>query len=124
MLDYEDYLRVRGLELWDKDSERAVKTRKVCAARNDSEFFREAVMVRPDVTVANIAIILLHQVDVLLHRLIERQKRDFLREGGIREQMSRARREARKWQSPQNPQSPQSPQSSPSSPSSQSFEEE
>ena len=54
--------------------------------------------IRSDETVANIAIILIHQADVMLHRLIELQKADFLQQGGIREQMSRARREYRSAQ--------------------------
>ncbi len=92
LLDYEDYLRVRGLETWTKDCDKAVRTRRVCAFNRDSSFYRHAVMIRSDETVANIAIVLIHQADVLLERLIERQKRDFLAQGGIREQMSAARR--------------------------------
>lgn len=34
----------------------------------------------------------------MLLRLIERAKSDFLRNGGVREEMSRARREYRGWQ--------------------------
>lgn len=113
LLDYEDYLRVRSLETWDKDSEKAQQTRRVCKAHSDSEFYRKAVEIRSDETVANICIILIHQADVLLYRLIERQKQDFLQQGGIREQMSAARRKHRQeWRT-------QSAQRSPSSPSSQ-----
>lgn len=111
LIDYEDFLRVRDLERWDKNSEKAVITRRICASNNDSAFFREAVKVRSAETVANIAIILIHQADVLLYRLIERQKDDFLRQGGIREQMSSARREFRYNQSAQSPRSSQSSQS-------------
>lgn len=102
LIDYEDYLRVRDLEIWDKNSEKAITTRRICSRRNDSAFYREAVKVRTAETVANIAIILIHQADVLLYRLIERQKADFLRQGGIREQMSAARREYRKARSSMN----------------------
>ena len=77
LLDYEDYLRVRDLEIWDKESEKALITRKICATNRES--------------VANIAIILIHQADTLLKKLINRQKQDFLQQGGIREQMSQAR---------------------------------
>lgn len=120
LIDYEDYLRVRDLHQWEKNCEKALQTRRICAANNDSAFFREAVKVRSDETVANIAIILIHQADVLLHRLIERQKADFLKEGGIREQMTRARLEHRRQQqSSPSTQSTQRPQSSPSTPNSQ-----
>lgn len=95
LIDYEDFLRVRELEIWDKNSEKALKTRHICARNTDSAFFRNAVKNRSAETVANIALILIHQADLLLYRLIERQKQDFLQNGGIREQMTRARIEYR-----------------------------
>ena len=48
LLDYEDYLRVRGLEQWNLDSEKAQQTRRVCAKHNDSAFYREAIKERND----------------------------------------------------------------------------
>lgn len=48
LLDYDDYLRVRRLELWDYNSEKAVTTRRICAGRNDSAFYRESIKVRSD----------------------------------------------------------------------------
>lgn len=98
LLDYEDYLRTRNLDLWDKNSDKAVRTRGICKRNNDTSFYRDAVAIRSDETVANICIILIHQADVMLHRLIERQKADFLIQGGIREQMSMARRDVRNKQ--------------------------
>ena len=96
LLDYEDFLRVNGYEIWDKDSDMAIQTRKVCAKHNDSAYYREAIAVRKAETIANIAIVLIHQADVLLSGLIERQKSDFLRQGGVREEMTRCRMEYRK----------------------------
>ena len=95
LLDYEDYLRVRDLEIWDKESEKALITRKICATNHDSAYYREAVKIRSDETVANIAIILIHQADTLLKKLINRQKQDFLQQGGIGEQMTQARKSYR-----------------------------
>lgn len=120
LIDYEDYLRVRDLTLWDKNSEKALKTRNYCRCHNNSEEYREAVAVRSDETVANICIILIHQADVMLQNLIERQKADFLSQGGIREQMSAARRFARSQQGAQSTQSSRSSQSTQSTQSSQS----
>lgn len=102
LIDYEDFIRTRDFELWEKNSTKAVATRRICATNNDSSFFREAVRIRSAETVANIAIILIHQADVLLYRLIERQKADFLRQGGIREQMTKARLQYRNNQSSQS----------------------
>ena len=91
LVDYEDYLRVRDLDAWPKDSPKAGKTRAVCRAHPESDFYRERVKLRSPETVANIAIILIHQTDYLLMRLIESAKQRFLKEGGIREAMTRAR---------------------------------
>ena len=95
LLDYEDYLRVRGLEQWKLDDPRAVKTRAFCKAHLDSAIYREKIRERSDETIANIAITLIHQCDVLLRGMIEWMKRDFIENGGIKEEMFRARKE---WQ--------------------------
>ena len=89
--DYEDYLRVRGLEQWREDDERFIRTRELCVKHNNSDYYRKAIPLRTDETIANIAIIMLRQTDYLLYRLIERLKSDFLENGGKREEMTRAR---------------------------------
>ena len=50
---------------------------------------------RDDITVANVALVLIHQTDYLLKRLLEKYKTEFLQDGGIKEQMSAARRQWR-----------------------------
>jgi four helix bundle suffix protein len=57
--------------------------------------FREFIDSRPGPVVANIVISLIHQTNYLLDRQIRRLEQDFLREGGLRERMSRARLAAR-----------------------------
>ena len=91
LIDYEDYLRVRGLEQWVPDDERCQKARRVVAQHNDSAYYREAIQIRSDEAVANIAITLIHQTDAMLVKLIEKLKEQFVQQGGIREEMSRAR---------------------------------
>lgn len=59
------------------------------------DFFLEAALIRSDETVANIVITLLHQADSLLNGLLRKAEREFLENGGIREEMSRARRNIR-----------------------------
>lgn len=98
LLDYEDYLRVRNLEKWDIHSEKGQQARYACSRHNDSAYYREAIKIRSDETICNIAITLICQTDVLLRRLIERAKSDFFASGGIREQMRRARTET--WNKP------------------------
>lgn len=98
LIDYEDYLRVRNLCQWDISDERSKQTRLVCSKHNDAAFYTDAIKSRSDETIANIAITLIHQTDVFLRKLINRLEDDFLTNGGIREQMSRARIEYRKNQ--------------------------
>ena len=92
LLDYEDYLRVRGLEQWSFNDPRCVQTREFCKRHLDSAVFREKIKDRSAETIANIAITLIHQCDVLIKGLIEWQKKNFLENGGIKEEMYRARK--------------------------------
>lgn len=95
LVDYEDYLRVRDMEQWSSNHPKAIRTRQVSLQHNDSAFYREAIARTTDANIANIAITLLHQEDVLLRKLIDRLKQDFLQHGGIREEMHRARTQYR-----------------------------
>lgn len=93
LADYEDYLRVRGLAKWMSTQQSRV--RDFCKSHNDSSFYRQIAPTRNDETLANLCITMIHQEIYLLLRLIERAKADFLSQGGIREEMSRARRQYR-----------------------------
>lgn len=95
--DYGDYLRTRGGAVWEKDSKEALFVRRLGArAGVNYETFREYVETRTGEVVANIARCLIHQASFLLDRQIQRLERDFLKEGGVRERMTRARIESRK----------------------------
>lgn len=59
LIDYEDYLRVRNLEQWSVNSTKAMQTRMACRKHNDSAYFRKAIAVKSDETIANIAITLI-----------------------------------------------------------------
>ena len=91
LLDYEDYLRVRNLDLWTDNHPKALQCRRVCTHHNESSYYRERIPHRSDEVVANLAITLIHQTDVFLRKLIETAKSEFIKNGGIREQMSQAR---------------------------------
>lgn len=96
LIDYEDYLRVRNLEQWSVNSTKTMQTRMACRNHNDSDYFRKAITVRPDETIANIAITLNHQTDSLLRKLIDHLKTEFLTHGGIKKKMYAARKEWRR----------------------------
>jgi len=90
--DYRDFLRQRGLRLWEKDSKEALFVRKLGAKKDASyDSFKIYVESRPPEVVANILICLIHQTNYLLDQQLRRLEQDFLREGGLRERMTRAR---------------------------------
>jgi len=97
LADYEDFLRSRNATRWDKDSREAKFVRKLGGTVGVGfEAFREFVETRPAEVVANIALCLIHQANFLLDQQIRRIERDFLREGGLKERMTRARLERRR----------------------------
>ncbi len=95
-IDYEDYLRVRGLRLWDKDS------REACYLRDKSRdasvpptWYLDIAKTRPTETTANMCLCLLHQADYLLQRQLEALETKFLAQGGFRERLFAARQQTR-----------------------------
>ncbi len=99
LADYHDFLRTRGLKLWEKDSKEAQFVRKLGAEKNGAhgsyETYRSYIETRPPEVVANIIVCLIHQANYLLDRQLKQLEQAFLREGGLRERMTRARLEER-----------------------------
>jgi len=91
LLDFEDYLRVNALSQWTVGNPRLENLRRLCTSHNDSAYYRGIFEKCNDEMAANLAITLIHQTDVFLRKLIERAKEEFLKNGGVREQMTRAR---------------------------------
>ena len=90
--DYLDYLRVRDLPIWEPDSNEALFVRKLGRVEPQTyEMYREFVETRPPEVVANIAICLIHQTNYLVDQQLRRLEQDFLKGGGLRERMTRAR---------------------------------
>jgi four helix bundle suffix protein len=94
--DYRDFLRVRGFRLWDKNSREALFVRKLGAQKDVSyEIYKPYLTTRPPEVCANIIICLIHQTNYLLDQLLRKLEQDFLKEGGLRERMTRARLQSR-----------------------------
>ena len=94
--DYDDFLRTRKLKLWDKNSKEARFVRRLGAQKKRSyESYRTYVETRPAEVVANIIICLIHQTNYLLDQQLRQLEQAFLKEGGLRERMTRARLSAR-----------------------------
>jgi four helix bundle suffix protein len=94
--DYRDFLRVRKMALWDKNSREARFVRHLGTRENKSyEPYRTYIETRPAHVVANILICLIHQTNYLLDQQLRQLEKAFLEEGGLRERMTRARLSAR-----------------------------
>ena len=90
--DYLDYLRTRKLRIWETDSKEVEAMRELGLTHTDSKFFLELAETRNDEVIANMAIVLLYQEDVLLRKHIEKQIGRFVNNGGFKESLAKARR--------------------------------
>ncbi len=91
LLDYGDQLREMHLEPWRAGHPRFERLRAFCRSE---ELFGSFAGLLPKMSaeeIANMAITLINQATYMLRRLLERQQQMFLEQGGIREQMTRAR---------------------------------
>jgi four helix bundle suffix protein len=90
--DFRDYLRVRDLPLRDKNAKEARYVRRLGSMQPQTfETYRELVETRPPEVVADIALCLIHQTNFLLDQQLRRLEKDFVKVGGLRERMTRAR---------------------------------
>jgi four helix bundle suffix protein len=101
LLDYEDFLRQRGLRIWDKNSPDALSVRKryqsVESDKSDgsdkSDPYRVATVAAE--TAASTMVCLINQASFLLGRQMQQLERSFLSEGGFTERLYRQRQAAR-----------------------------
>ena len=92
LVDYKDFLRVHDLKLWPKDSKEAQYVRRLGNKPHTTyESYREICETRPGEVVAKIALCLIHQTNYLLDQQLRRLEKDFVKEGGLRERMTRTR---------------------------------
>ena len=91
LADYEDYLRVRGLEQWGSAHPRYEAMRRYARSEQIGSNYAEKMRLMSDEEIANLCITLIHQAIYLLHRLLITMQDRFVREGGIKERMYQAR---------------------------------
>lgn len=96
LVDYEDYLRTRNHRQWENESVELLKMRELGRKHNDTVFYIELVKVRPPETIANMAICMIKQTDYMLFKQLQTLSEDFLKNGGMRERMTRMRLDRRK----------------------------
>jgi restriction system protein len=101
LLDYEDFLRQRGLRLWAKDLPEALAVRgRFRSDQSDPSDESDTYRIRtasPEVA-ANTLICLINQASFLLRRQLQGLERQFLAEGGFTEGLYRERQARRRIQ--------------------------
>jgi restriction system protein len=93
LLDYEDFLRQRGLALWGKNYPTAQKIRTLAYQRNRSYMtYRTYIEEASPEIAANTVICLIHQTNYLLDQQLRQLEQAFLRDGGFTERLYRERK--------------------------------
>ena len=108
LLDYEDFLRQRGLRQWAKDDPEARAVREVGRThrtdqsdetdRSGAAAYARWLTHADPAVVANTLICLIHQANYLLDQQIAGLERQFIHEGGYSERLAAARLEQRRGQ--------------------------
>jgi len=112
LLDYEDFLRQRGLKPWSLDDPIAKVVRHLAYAKDKSyASYSTYVEQAPAEIAANTLLCLIHQARYLLDLHLEQLGQEFLTEGGFTEGLYRARKQARQRQYSSNPASSDPPRS-------------
>ena len=93
LLDYQDFLRHKGLSLWTKDDARTREVRALVYRANRSYRTYSELVERGDgETAANTLICLIHQTSFLMDRQLRQLEGRFLDEGGFTERLYRLRK--------------------------------
>jgi len=92
--DYEDFLRQRGLLLWDKDTPQVRAIREL-SYRTDKTYRTYMTYMTKQESAANCLICLLHQTNYLLDKQLERLEDDFVKNGGFTERLYKIRKNNR-----------------------------
>ena len=94
LLDYEDFLRQRGLLLWSKTNPTSQSIRRLAYEKNRSYMTYKTYVEEslPEIA-TNTVICLIHQTNYLLDQQLRQLEKTFLEEGGFTERLYRARKE-------------------------------
>ncbi len=96
LLDFQDYLRQKGLSLWPKDHAKAKEVRALAYKSNRSYSTYKTYFENTDAEIAaNAAICVIHQANFLLDQQLRALEKGFLEEGGFTERLYRVRSQAR-----------------------------
>jgi four helix bundle suffix protein len=96
LIDYRDFLRLRHLLEWPANHPYALRLRNLIRETNANyATFQKGIEHSDPAISANVIIGLIKVTNYLLDQQISRLEQDFLKQGGLRERMTRARLESR-----------------------------
>ncbi len=96
LLDYEDFLRIKKFAKWARNDRLSLRFDELNRTPNANyETFKKAIEHEDPAISANFMICLINVTIYLLKKQIQFQEKDFLKEGGLRERMMKARINAR-----------------------------
>jgi restriction system protein len=97
LLDYEDFLRQRGLPLWGKEHAQAQEVRRLAWAKDRSyTTYKTYIELGDPEVAANTMVCLIHQTNYLLDRQLRALEQGFLEKGGFSERLHKARSQFRR----------------------------
>lgn len=92
LIDYQDFLRGRGLIEWDKEHRLTKRLRELNRIRDANySIFQKGIENESPEICANVVIGLIKVTTYLLSQQLVRLEYDFVQQGGLRERMARAR---------------------------------
>lgn len=98
LIDYEDFLRTKKLPIWEKNHRLVARVRELnkSTPKPTYETFKKAIEHEDPEICANVMITLIKICTFLLKQQIKQLEIAFVKEGGLRERMTKARIEERK----------------------------
>ncbi len=97
LIDFQDYLRQKGLPLWTKDHPKANEVRRLCYRKDRSYLtYKTYIEASPPEVAANAMVCLVHQTNYLLDQQLRALGKAFLKEGGFTERLYRMRNEEKR----------------------------
>ena len=91
MEDYQDWLKIRNLDVWSVHDERTKSTRDFAVKNLEWDAWKPMFEIYPPDVLANMMLTLCHQTRFLLDKMIGRLEEDFKKNGGVHERMYAAR---------------------------------
>lgn len=89
--DYEDHIKRKNLQKWDKSHPRYDSMLAFCRQHNHFDEYKSFVEKLSEEEFCNLALTLCYMIDKMMFSYLHRLEKKFVQEGGIKERMHAAR---------------------------------